>query len=87
MALFLGPFHYNHSSLLYKSGAGAVLQKTAEALLRDPQAEVREQAKILLTGLLAAAIPLDSIFVPARDRYLKLARLAVKTIFFSRFGH
>jgi proteasome activator subunit 4 len=75
VAQFLSAFHYNHSALLYKSGAAGLVQRAAETLLRDPQAEVREQAKSLLQGLLAAAVPSEAAFVPLRDRYVKLARV------------
>jgi len=74
VAALLGPFHYNHTCLLFRQGAGALVQKTAELLLKDAQAEVRDQAKSLLAGLFAASVPNEAVFAPARDRYVKLAR-------------
>lgn len=71
---FLAAFHSTHSALLMGTGTGGLIQKTAENLLKDPQAEVREQARVLLSGLLASAPPAVEVLGSARDRYLRLAR-------------
>jgi len=70
LAQFLRIFHAHHQCLLLGMGAGALVQKTAEDLLLDTQAEVREAARALLLSLLAAANPAS--LSSARDRYLKM---------------
>ena len=70
LAQFLRLFHAHHTCLLLGMGAGALVQKTAEDLLLDAQAEVREAARALLLGLLAAANPTS--LTSARDRYFKM---------------
>ena len=68
--VFLRVFHSQHSCLLLGMGAGALVQRTAEELLMDTQAEVRDAARLLLLALLAAAPP-ESL-ISARDRYFKM---------------